>query len=167
MPVHGEVRHLRAHARLAREFQVPHARAAENGQALRLSADGVAVVGEVQSGRMIIDGGAVVPIEDEGVRIRRRMMFNGAASVTLVLDAKGHLLAEPAVVLQGIADPAHAGGLEVKVRMALRKALGELKPPALKDDGRLEDTVRIAVRRVVKAFNGRRPEVAPQIVRVA
>ncbi len=166
VPVHGEVRHLKAHARLALEFQVPFARAAENGQALRLSQDGIEVVGETVSGRMIVDGGAVVPVADESVRTRRRMMFNGSAVVTLVVDGAGRLLADPAVVMQGIAGPSQSPGLEARVRQALRKALGELRPQAMADDGRLEETARIAVRRVVKAFNGRRPEVAPQVIRV-
>jgi ribonuclease J len=52
VPVHGEVRHLTEHARLARECQVPHALVAENGDVVRLAPGIPAVIDKVPVGRI-------------------------------------------------------------------------------------------------------------------
>ncbi|MBT6427372.1 MAG: ribonuclease J, partial [Rhodospirillaceae bacterium] len=81
VPVHGEYKHMLAHAELARSMQVPEAMVIENGQALRLTPGAVEVVAEVQSGRCFVDGDVVVPANDDGVRARRKLMFSGSGVV--------------------------------------------------------------------------------------
>ncbi|HEY0282713.1 MAG TPA: ribonuclease J, partial [Rhizomicrobium sp.] len=66
VPVHGELRHMSAHARLARSLQVPQAINVENGHLLRLAPGKAQVIDEVPAGRIHLDGQVLVA---EGARL--------------------------------------------------------------------------------------------------
>jgi ribonuclease J len=164
VPVHGEYKH----AELALSLQVPEAVVIENGQALRLSPGRADVVAEVQSGRCFVDGDVIVPANDDGVRTRRKLMFSGSAAVILVADAKGELLADPELVLQGLAsDPNDARpSLEDEGADAVEAALDELPKSARKDDGRMVEAARIALRRLIRERLGKKAVVEARIIRI-
>lgn len=166
VPVHGEYKHMLAHAELARSMQVPEAVVIENGQALRLAPGAVEVVAEVQSGRCFIDGDVVVPASDDGVRTRRKLMFGGGAAVILVTDDDGALLADPELVLQGLASDNGKPSLEEAGRQAVEAALDDLPNSARRDDGRMTEAARIAMRRLIRERLGKRAVVEARIIRV-
>jgi ribonuclease J len=172
VPVHGEYQHMLAHAELARSLQVPEAVVIENGQALRLAPGAAEVVGEVQSGRCYVDGDVVVPANDDGVRTRRKLMFSGAAVVILVADDEGALLADPELVLQGLAgeatgeDDDGTSALAVAGGEAVEAALDELPASARRDDGRMTEAARVALRRLIRDRLGKRAVVEARIIRL-
>ncbi|MBL6951389.1 MAG: ribonuclease J [Alphaproteobacteria bacterium] len=166
VPVHGEYKHMLAHAELARSLQVPEAVVIENGQALRLAAGAVQVVAEVQSGRYFVDGDVLVPANDEGVRTRRKLMFSGGAAVILVTDDDGVLLADPELVLQGLASDNGKPSLEEAGQQAVEAALDELPKAARRDDGRMTETARVAIRRLIRDRLGKRAVVEARIIRL-
>ena len=166
VPVHGEMRHMRAHASLARGLQVPHAAIAANGQVLRLDADAPEVVGEVQSGRLLIDGSRLVENSDGALRDRRRLMFDGTIVTTLVVDEAGELLADPSVVLQGLPGCGDGGPLPDMVEEAIDTAVDRLGRGARRHDERIEEAARVAARRCVRAFCGKRPVTEVRVLRL-
>ena len=166
VPVHGEYRHMLAHAELARSMQVPEAVVIENGQALRLAPGAAEVVAEVQSGRCFVDGDVVVPANDEGVRTRRKLMFSGGAVVILVADDDGILLADPELVLQGLAGDEGPPSLEEAGRHAVEAALDALPKAARRDDGRMTEAARIALRRLIRDRLGKKAVVEARIIRL-
>jgi len=172
VPVHGEYQHMLAHAELARSLQVPEAVVIENGQALRLAPGAAEVVAEVQSGRCYVDGDVVVPANDDGVRTRRKLMFSGAAVVILVADDAGALLADPELVFQGLAgegmgeDEKGTSALAEEAERAVEAAVDELPASARKDDGRMTEAARIALRRLIRDRLGKRAVVEARIIRL-
>jgi len=86
VPVHGEARHLQEHARLARACGVAETVEISDGAMLRLAPGPVEVVEHVPTGRLCVDGPRLVRLDSEILRNRRRMVFNGSAVVTVVLD---------------------------------------------------------------------------------
>ena len=166
VPVHGEYRHMLAHAELARSCQVPEAVVIENGQALRLRAGAVEVVAEVQSGRCFVDGDVVVPANDDGVRTRRKLMFSGGGVVVLVADRDGELLADPELILQGLASDDGKLSLAEEGARLVEDAVDELPKSARKDDGRMIDAARVALRRLIRDRLGKRAVVEARIIRV-
>src|SRR6185312_9755566 len=86
IPVHGETRHLMAQARLAEQCQVPQSLVTRNGEVVKLAPGPAAVLGEVQTGRLVVDGKRLLPVGAEALRSRQRMTFNGAALATIVVD---------------------------------------------------------------------------------
>ncbi|HZD25884.1 MAG TPA: ribonuclease J [Alphaproteobacteria bacterium] len=166
VPVHGEYRHLVAHAELARELQVPAAVVMENGQMLRLGPGEPEIVGEVQAGRWLLDGEVVVPQEDEAIRTRRKIMYNGTAVITLVADPAGRLIGAPAVVMQGITADGQGTSLQVEALRAVQGAVASVPRDARGDDGRIAEAARLALRRLLRQRLGKRPVVEAQVIRV-
>lgn len=99
VPVHGEAMHLAAHAELARELGVPEVQVIKNGDVLRLAPGPAAKVDEVESGRIYRDGTLIGNLEAMGIPARRRLAFNGHVAVSVVLDNRGEVLADPEVEL--------------------------------------------------------------------
>src|SRR3546814_13468043 len=74
IPVHGEPRHLTAHAKLAKECQVPEALKALNGSLVRLAPGRAEVIDEVFVGRLALDGNRLIDLDSPAIRDRRRMI---------------------------------------------------------------------------------------------
>ena len=164
LPVHGELRHMVEHAALARGCQVPETIVAPNGTLVRLAPGPAEIIDHVTAGRLARDGDGVVPLEGESLRERRKLLWQGAATATLVIDGKGRGLAPPKVSLRGIEDP--DGEIGVAIVAGLEEMLADLSAPERRDDGRIEEAARQAVRRVVRAHLGKKPLTDVHIVRI-
>lgn len=164
VPVHGEIRHLNAHAEIAKECQVPHTIVGFNGDVMRLSHTGVEVVDEVYAGRLALDGDRLVPYDSEGIRERRRVSWNGCAVASVVVDRKGDLVANPEVTVFGLFDQADRDkdGLQNTVERAVGKANGR----TASDDRQLSEAIRVALRRELQTLTGKRPPVSVHLIRV-
>ena len=165
VPVHGELRHLREHARLALECQVPMAIAAENGAMIRLGPGKPQITGTVPVGRLAADGNRLVPMDGELIRSRTRTVYNGAAVVTLVLNGSGGLAAEPELsaiaLLESGDDP-----ITDEAKEAARAAVQGLKAKQRGDDETVREAVRIAVRRSFRKSLDKNPVVTVHLFRV-
>jgi ribonuclease J len=99
VPVHGEGRHLEAHAQLAERLGVREVIRARNGDMVRLAPGPAEIIDDVPVGRLYRDGAILTRADDGQVRERRKLSFAGSVSVSLVLSHKGVLLADPEVSL--------------------------------------------------------------------
>jgi len=163
IPVHGEAQHMAAHAALARACQVPFTFAPVNGQVIRLSEAGPELVDTVHAGRLAPEGARLVPMEGEIIRARGRMLWNGAVLATIVVDRRGRLVGEPRISTPGLADGGDDDLLADFAESAAQAVRGGGKGDS---DGRIEETVRRAIRKVAKQSLGKRPEVQVHVVRV-
>jgi ribonuclease J len=165
VPVHGELRHLREHARLALECQVPMAIAAENGAMIRLGPGKPQITGTVPVGRLAADGNRLVPMDGELIRSRTRTVYNGAAVVTLVLNGSGGLAAEPELsaiaLLESGDDP-----ITDEAKEAARASVEGLKAKQRGDDETVREAVRIAVRRSFRKSLNKNPVITVHLFRV-
>jgi ribonuclease J len=149
VPVHGEVRHQVAHARLAREMQVPQTLIPRNGDLFRLAPGRPALIDEAPSGRIHLDGRILVA-EGEGLaRSRRAMAHAGLLVVSLVLDAKGRVAAAPSVLAEGMPPP---------VTEAVQRAVEQQTRSGQRHDpDQLAESVRRAARRAAHESWGKKP----------
>jgi hypothetical protein len=85
VPVHGELRHLRAHVALAESCQVRQSVLVENGSILRLAPGQPEVIGQVASGRLGLDGTQLTAMGGPALKMRQRMAHNGTAVATIIL----------------------------------------------------------------------------------
>jgi ribonuclease J len=163
IPVHGEDRHMRAHAELARACQVPHAIVPHNGTLIEITREGARMIDEVYSGRIGLDGDRLVPMDGDMLRARGRMRWNGALVATIILDRKGRLVAEPQLSAPGLfdadADAAVLDHLIETASGAARKGKG-------RDDDEIRDAVSRALRKAIKERTGKRPQTSVHLVRV-
>ena len=166
VPVHGELHHLRAHARLARDCGVGTVAEIEDGVLLRISENEVERVGAIPVGRLGLDGGRLVPLDSEHVRARRQLSEQGVVTVSIVLNGRGKVLAAPRVSSRGIAADDEVRGLASELTGRGTHALERLNAAQRRDDDTVEDAVRTAVRRHVRSNYGRRPLVEIHVMRI-
>jgi ribonuclease J len=151
VPVHGEPRHMAEHARLARSLQVPQAMMIENGHMLRLAPGRAEIIDEVPAGRVYLDGKVLVGEAAGLTQKRRALAFAGIIAITLVLDERGRVAAEPAIIIDGIPEPVRDA-----IRAAAEKAIS-LHRPKRDDSEVLKENVRRAARRAAHDAWGKKP----------
>ncbi len=166
IPVHGELRHLAAHARLAESCQVSQALVIENGDLVRLAPGPAEVADRVATGRLGLDGKAIIPLDGTVMRTRHRTVWNGAAVATLVLDKAGRLKADPQVTVHGLLDPELDADRLDEVRGAVRAAVAALSGDDRDDDDAVKEAARLAVRRTLHASHGKKPVTDVHVVRL-
>lgn len=167
IPMHGTRMHLDAHAKLALEAGAKAALVVENGEAVAIDASGVKRCGKVETGRLAVDGpGRLVPLLSDAMSTRRRMSFNGTVVVSVVLDRKGFLAADPGLSLLGVADDADADELYDDLLDAVEDAIGRLSAPARRQDDAVIDAVQVAVRRRVRSVFDKKPVTDVQVIRL-
>jgi len=167
VPVHGDARHLREHARLAKACQVPEAVVPSNGSLIRLASGRAEIVQWIDGkGAQVVDEGQILGLQSETLRDRRRMLHNGAATVTLVLDVNGVLQADPVVTLVGIADPDDAEDVALDAADGLRDALRTLSSRDRREDEPVREVARRMVRRIVRSEFNKRPVTDVHVVRI-
>ena len=166
IPIHGEARHLLEHVELARACGVPNTLVAENGSVVRLAPDTPAIIDHITSGKLAVDGSRLLPIDSGVLRQRQRIRFGGAAVATIVLDRKGHLVAEPQLTVPGLLDGADDAEIQAEAVEAIIDAIEGLPLGARGKDSRVSEVARAAVRRVLRDAVGKRPVTEIHLVRV-
>jgi len=163
VPVHGEWRHLSAHAGLAREAgAIPVLM--EDGDILNLAPGRVEVVDSAPVGRLVPDGGRLVPLSGGVMSARRRMLFNGVVLASVAVDDAGRLRGHPRVSAPGLFDQEDAELDRVSGEFA--ESLADLPAPIRRDDDALTDAARAALRRALGRRLQKRPLVDVHLLRV-
>lgn len=166
VPVHGEARHVREHCALAESLGVKKTITIEDGAMVRLFPEGPEVVDHVPTGRLAQDGPRLIRLDSEILRDRRRMVFNGSAVCTVVVDRKGKLVTDPQVTALGLLDAEHYAEEHDAVVDAARDAYEDLPLSGRLDDGVSQEAVRRAVRKTLKEMLGHKPITTVHLVRV-
>jgi ribonuclease J len=167
VPVHGEARHLAAHAELAAACQVPRQIVCRNGAVVRLAPGPGEVVGEVPTGRLLYDGGRLLAAGNLAQRARQRMAYNGSAMITLVVDSRGALEADPCVSLEGLLDLEEDDDAEIlDLLIDAVEAAVERLPRKRRSDEALEEAARLALRRTTNKIFGKKPVTQVHLVRL-
>jgi ribonuclease J len=164
MPVHGEWRHLRAHARLASLSGVPDRNIviAEDGVVVDLVAGQAKVAGAVPCGYIYVDGLTVGGVTESQLKDRRILGEEGFVSVVIVIDASsGKTVAGPEIHARGsgIDDVAFSDVLP-KIEDALTLAAAE----GITDAHQISQLVRRIVGKWVSDNYRRRPMIIPVVI---
>ena len=167
VPVHGETRHLIAHAELARACQVPHTPVIANGDISRLAPDGPEIVGQVQTGRLTREGTDLIALNDDNIRDRARMLWNGSVVLTIVVDGDGRLLHEPLLSAPGvIADSDADIDFEDDILDEIVGAVHALDDRDAHSDDAVTEAARRVIRRMIRDRRGKRPMIDIHLVRL-
>jgi ribonuclease J len=158
IPMHGEGRHLEAHAKLAERLGVKQVVRARNGAMVRLLPGPAEIIDDVPVGRLYRDGMILTRADDGQVRERRKLSFAGSVAVSLVMSEKGHLLADPEVALSGLPAADKTGTpLEEIARDAVIGTIESLPKPKRKDHALVSEAVRRSVRAALNQAWGKKP----------
>ena len=162
LPVHGERRHLAEHARFAIACGVPRAVVQSDGTLLRLAPGAPKSLGQERAGRLILDGDVILPADGVTMNERRRLALNGMVSVAIALDRGGRVAGTPQLAIEGLPVEEDRDDFVADAAEAARKAAGE----GSRDEAKLRESIRLAVRRVATEWTGKKPVVDVLLVRV-
>jgi|CXWK01.1.fsa_nt_gi ribonuclease J len=160
VPMHGEARHLKEHARLAREAGAKETLTIVDGEMVKLWPAPAGVIDEAPVGRLYRDGNLIVADADGPVKARRKLSFAGIAVVAMTFSRRGEILAEPAVTLEGVPS-ADAEGEDMReiVLDAIDGTLRSIPPKRRTDLDVVQDAVYRAVRGALQQAWGKKPIV--------
>ena len=82
---HGDLSE-NAEYQYAKEQQINNALAAKNGTLVQLSPGDPRYIGELEHGRLVIDGNDLISRDSEVFKLRHKMMYNGSIYIVLLLD---------------------------------------------------------------------------------
>lgn len=162
MPVHGEVRHMRANADLARATGVENVVLAEDGVVVDL-VDGVArITGKVDVGYVFVDGTTIGDISEASMKDRRILGEEGFLSVIVVVDSvTGKVVSGPEIHARGFAEDETTFD---EIKQPIIDALDASIADGATDSYQLQQVVRRVVGRWVNRAHRRRPMIIPVVI---
>ncbi|GIF18482.1 ribonuclease J [Actinoplanes tereljensis] len=166
MPVHGEWRHLRAHAQLGIESGVAPDRVVlcEDGDVVDLVEGHARHVGRVPNRYVYVDGLAVGDVSESLLTERRILGDGGFISATVVIDSvTGKVVGEPSISAKGFSEDPDAFSPVIPL---LTAALHRSAEDGITDTHQLQQVVRRTVGRWVNDAYRRRPMIVPTVVEV-
>ncbi len=164
VPVHGEYRHMVAHAAIARETGLPDENVfvCEDGAVLELVDGKVRRAQGFEPGRVFVDGLGVGDVGTAVLRHREHLSAEGVCVAVITVDTHARLVGEPQVVQQGVIyEPDQAHLLE-DARKVLINALRDVDRAGETSDVRRHAAKTLA--RYWKEVTGRRPVILPVVV---
>jgi len=167
VPVHGEARHLSAQAGLMAEAGIADVAPIRNGDMLRLAPGATEVLDTVHHGRIYKDGHLIGTDDEMGVRRRRALSYAGHIVLSLVVDSRGELLADPEIACEGL--PRKVDDQDTFEDVLYDAALGafeSIPPKRRRDDNRIEQAVERALRNEARELWGKKPLTTVFITRV-
>ena len=167
VPVHGEYRHMVAHAKLARSMGVvdgDHVLVCTDGAQLTLDENGLRHESDVPAGYLYVDG--IVGDVGHGVlRDRRVLADEGVVVVVVTLDVKtGAILTGPEVITRGWVYAPEAEPLLTECAEEVRRSVKEAFAEGATEIDALQKVVRRAAGRFVSETTKRRPMIVPVVM---
>jgi len=169
VPVHGEYRHMSAHAELARRSGIPDDQVivCEDGDALEITEEGITVERDaVPAGYLYVDG--IVGDVGQGVlRDRRNLAEEGVVVVIVTVDQhSGEVVTGPEIVTRGWVHEHEAEALLDEAKDAVRRSLAEAAQEGATDFETVRRHARRSLGRFINERTKRRPAVIPVVMEV-
>ncbi|MBU0800969.1 MAG: ribonuclease J [Alphaproteobacteria bacterium] len=167
VPVHGERTQLEAQAAWARKCQIDNVIVPANGMIIKLSGT-PEIIDHVPTGLLAVEPGRILAADHVSISDRRKLQFSGVVHVTLVMDRRGELVAEPQVTTSGLIDTANDTELKVEedLIIEIEDIIADMENHDRKDDHAVHEEVRIGVRRFVHMLMHIKPKTTVHVVRV-
>ncbi len=153
VPMHGEPRHLKAHANFARAQGIPETIILEDLKIARLRPGEAGIIDEAPGGRLHLDGKLIVESADGPAKDRRKLSFAGIIFVSVLIDSKLDMQ-DFHLIIDGIPE-----GLGDELAEVAEQAFTSLPRNRRKDDNTVEEAIRTALRRACDNAWGKKPVV--------
>jgi ribonuclease J len=169
VPVHGEYRHLLAHARLAREIGLPaeHVFVVEDGQGIELTKTGARALERMPLARVLVDGKGVGDVGPVVLRDRQILSEDGMVVVAVTVDRQtGRVVAGPEITSRGWVYEREAEPVLAEAKAALRDALAAETSERPLEREALVALLRGTLRRFITQRYDRKPIVLPLVLEI-
>ena len=168
-PVHGEYKHLKAQAKIARSlgYDSEHILILHTGDVLEFNDKGAQITDHVQSGFVFVDGLGVGDVGNIVLRDRQRLADDGVMVLVMAMDAENRVVSGPEIVTRGFVYVKEADELLEDIHMLIDDIVVDYyESGAGSERSRLKNSIRDAVGEYIWKRIKRRPMVLPVILEV-
>jgi len=169
IPVHGEYKHLKAHAKIAQELGIPKENIfiLRSGEVLELTEEAAQVIGNVPVGDILVDGLGVGDVGNIVLRDRQHLAEDGILIVVLGLDgATDELVSGPDIVSRGFVYVRESDKLMDEARVVVNEAVESCLGRGIADWGKLKSSIKDSLGEYVWKKTKRRPMILPIIMEI-
>lgn len=169
IPVHGEYKHLRQHAKLAESMGLNASNIfiLSNGKVLELDKESARVTGVVPSGRVLVDGLGVGDVGSVVLRDRQHLSQDGLIVVVLTLDHEtGTVVAGPDIISRGFIYMKESEVLIEEIKVILKKQMQEFEENGVKDWSTIKAGVKDTLKEFLFEKTKRKPMILPVVMEV-
>lgn len=169
IPVHGEYRHLKANAEIAKNLGIPSENIfiMQSGDVLALDQESAKVVDKVHTGAILVDGLGVGDVGNIVLRDRQHLAEDGIIIVVLTLEkGTNRLLAGPDIVSRGFVYVRESEGLMEEARQVVSESLDKCLSNRYADWNKIKLTIRDTMNDYIWKKTKRRPMIIPIIMDV-
>ena len=169
MPIHGEFKHLNANKKNAVDMGIPESNVfiSEIGKVLELGQDGARFSGNVEAGRVLIDGYGIGDIGNIVLRDRRHLSQDGLMVIVASVDlAYRMLISGPEIVSRGFVYVREAEELMDQAKEIAKNAIEECFDRGIDERSEIKNSVKNALSRFILQTTGRKPMILPIIMDV-
>ena len=169
MPVHGEYRHLEYHSMLARKMDIPKENIfiMKNGDVLEIGDTEARRNGNINSGRIFIDGKGFGDVEEMVLRDRLRLAHDGIVIILLAIEKlTGNIVSGPEMISRGFVFEDVSQEIISNVKELLEKTIKGLEREYISDSSLLKAKIRSTLKKYLRDTMDRRPMIMPVIIEV-
>ncbi len=169
IPVHGEYKHLKAHAKLAEQLgmEKDNIFILKSGDVLELGEDGAEVTGEVPVGAILVDGLGVGDVGNVVLRDRQRLAEDGIVIVVAVMDSYTNtLVSGPDIVSRGFTYTKDNEDLIEEANAIAFETMERLQERGITDWGKMKANLRDSLNEFFWKKTKRRPMILPILMEV-
>ncbi len=169
IPVHGEYKHLKAQASIAKElgFDKEDIFILSSGNVLELDENGAKVTEKVPVGAILVDGLGVGDVGNIVLRDRQHLAEDGIIIVVMTLESgSSRVLAGPDIVSRGFVYVRGAESLMDEAKRVLDDAMEYCMDRNITDWGKIKTEVKEELGEFVWKKTKRRPMIMPIIMEV-
>lgn len=169
VPVHGEFRHRKAQAELAKNLGIPKENTVimNSGDVLELGNDSCEITGHVQNGGILVDGLGVGDVGNIVLRDRQNLSENGIIIVVLTLEKySNQLLAGPDIVSRGFVYVRESEDLMDEAKTIVSDAVEECLKRNVSDWGKIKNVIKESLSDYLWKRMKRDPIILPIIMEV-
>ncbi|NLM07044.1 MAG: ribonuclease J [Tissierellia bacterium] len=169
MPMHGEFRHLRAHAELAKDVGMKESNIllAKNGDVIELTKNSAVIAGSVASGNVLVDGYGIGDVGNIVLRDRKHLSEDGLIIVAMTMSRENkNILSGPDIISRGFVYVRESEDLMKEARDVADEIITDLQDDKVKDWSVYKAKIRDGMRKFIFEKMGRDPMILPIIMEV-
>ena len=169
IPVHGEIRHRKANANIAKQLGIPSENIfiMNSGDVLELDEESAEIVDKVQTGEILVDGLGVGDVGNIVLRDRQHLAEDGILIVVLTLERGSNaLLAGPDIVTRGFVYVRESETLMEEARMVVSEAVEKCLMGRYVDWSRIKGVIKDTLNDYIWKKTKRKPMILPIIMDV-
>ena len=171
LPVHGEIRHRHAQARIAKElgYDSGHILMLHSGDVLEIADDGSEpkVTGQVHTGTVYVDGLGVGDVGSAVLHDRQHLAEDGVVVIALAMESgTNQVLSGPDIVSRGFVYVRESEELLEDAREVLEETIEELQDRNVNDWGKIRQALRERLSGYIWQKTKRRPMILPVIMEI-